>query len=517
MTRQASTFELVLPPRPEGMPSFHWLRNSIRFEILSGSLSPGSRLPASRDLAQQYHLSRGTILAAIDELQAEGYLEARRGSGTYVSKILPEHLLQSQRAAEKKANAVIKGQQRLSAFASRIRPFSYYVHPTSTAFRTSLPALDLFPTLLWAQVAARRLRKASIQSLLGCDSLGYLPLREAVAHYARSSRGVSCVVDQVVIVSGIQEGLDLTARLLLNPGDKVLVEDPGYQGAYAAFRSAGAQLIPAPLDSEGAAPKESDFRNCRLLYVTPGHQYPMGTTMSLRRRLELLAWAHKYETAIFEDDYDTEFRFSGRPVPALQGLDRGGRVIFGGSFNKVLFPSLRLGYLILPLNLVDVFACTKATTTRHSPLLDQAVLCDFIEQGHFGRHLRRMRKTYGERLSVLLECGRMYLGEYLELSNIEAGLQTIGLLRNNTSAETVAQRAAMENIDVVPLSRYCCSTSIAEGLQIGFAAVHEKEIRAGVLKLAGIFQALNSESTKKGALRVSSEKSTKHMPELSLN
>jgi GntR family transcriptional regulator/MocR family aminotransferase len=465
-------------------------------QILSGSLSPGSRLPASRDLARQYHLSRGTILAAIDELQAEGYLEARRGSGTYVSKILPEHLLQAHRAAEKKTNAATQKQQHLSAFASRIRPFSNYVHPTSTAFRTNLPALDLFPTVLWAEVAARRLRKASIQSLLGCGPLGYLPLREAVARYARSSRGVSCVADQVVIVSGIQEGLDLTARLLLDPGDKVLIEDPGYQGAYAVFRAAGAQLISAPIDAEGAAPKERDFRNCRLLYVTPGHQFPMGATMSLRRRLELLAWAHKYETVIFEDDYDSEFRFSGRPVPAMQGLDRGGRVIFGGSFNKVLFPSLRLGYLILPPNLVDVYACTKALTTRHYPLLDQAVLCDFIEQGHFGRHLRRMRKTYGERLSVLLECGRMYLGEYLDLSNIEAGVQTIGLLRNNTSAETVAQRAALENVDVVPLSRYCCATSIAEGLQLGFAAVHEKEIRTAILKLARIFQALNLESSR---------------------
>ena len=500
MTRQASTFELILPPQPEDVPSFHWLRNAIRFEILSGGLSPGSRIPASRDLARQYHLSRGTILAAIDELQAEGYLEGRRGSGTYVSKILPEHLLQSQRAAEKQANAAIQEQQHLSAFASRIRPFSLYVHPSSTAFRTNLPALDLFPTALWAQVAARRLRKASIQSLLGCGPLGYLPLREAVASYARSSRGVSCVADQVVIVSGIQEGLDLTARLFLDPGDKVLVEDPGYQGAYAAFRSAGAQLIPAPIDAEGASPKESDFRSCRLLYVTPGHQFPMGTTMSLRRRLELLAWAHRYETVIFEDDYDSEFRFSGRPVPAMQGLDRGDRVIFGGSFNKVLFPSLRLGYLILPLNLVDLFAATKAMTTRHCSLLDQAVLCDFIEQGHFGRHLRRMRKTYGERLSVLLECGRMYLGEYLELSNIEAGVQTIGLLRNNLSAETAAQKAAMENIDVVPLSRYCRFTSIAEGLQIGFAAVHEKEIRTGVLKLARIFQALNSKSAKRGGV-----------------
>jgi GntR family transcriptional regulator / MocR family aminotransferase len=497
MTRRASTFELILPPRPVGTPAFHWLRNSLRVEILSGRLSPGSRLPASRDFARQYHLSRGTVLVAMDELRAEGYLEGRTGSGTYVSRTLPEHLLQSQRAVGKGATPVVEGKQHLSAFAMRVHPFSNYVNTTSRAFHTNLPALNLFPTSLWAQVTARRLRNASTRLLLGCEPLGYLPLREAVAHYARSSRGVNCVADQVVIVSGIQEGLDLTARLLLNPGDKVLVEDPGYQGAYTAFQSAGARLVSARLDSEGAAPKESDLRNCRLLYVTPGHQYPMGTTMSLRRRLELLAWAHKYETAIFEDDYDSEFRFSGRPVPAMQGLDREGRVIFGGSFNKVLFPSLRMAYLILPRNLVDVFACTKAMTTRHHPLLDQAVLCDFIEQGHFGRHLRRMRKIYEERLAVLLECARLHLGDYLEISNVEAGLQTIGLLHNDISAEAVAQRSAAENIDVVPLSRYCWSASVAEGLQIGFAAVDEKEIKAGVLKLACIFEGLNRDA--KGA------------------
>ncbi len=477
------------------MPSFHWLRNSLREEILGGRLSPGSRLPASRDFARQYHLSRGTILVAMDELRAEGYLEGRMGSGMYVSSIVPEHLLpsqsQSNTALGKEAGSTIQGKQHLSAFAARVQPFSLPGCVDSLAFRTNLPALDLFPAALWAQVMARRIRSASTRLLLGCGAQGYRPLREAVANYARSSRGVSCAADQVVIVSGIQEGLDLAARLLLNPGDKVLVEDPGYQGAYAAFRSAGARLVSAPLDAEGAAPKESDLRNCRLLYVTPGHQYPMGITMSLRRRLELLACAQKYETAIFEDDYDSEFRFSGRPVPAMQGLDRGGRVIFAGSFNKVMFPSLRLGYLILPQNLVEVFARTKAQTTRHHPLLDQAALCDFIDQGHFGRHLRRMRKTYEERLAVLLECARMDLGEYLEISNVEAGLQTIGLLHNNISAEAVARRAAVEKIDVVPLSRYCHSASVAEGLQIGFAAVNEKEIKAGVLKLASIFHSMN--------------------------
>jgi len=255
----------------------------------------------------------------------------------------------------------------------------------------------------------------------------------------------------------------------------------------------GARVVPMRLDAEGAAPREADFRGCRFAYVTPGHQYPMGMTMSLQRRLKLLAWAKQYDTPIFEDDYDSEFRFTGRPIPAMQGLDHGGKVIFCGSFNKVMFPSLRLGYLVVPRNLIEVFACTKAMTTRHQSLLDQAVLRDFIEQGHLGRHLRRMRKIYEERFKILREAAREHLAEYLEIATIEAGLQTIGRLLVEVSAETVAQRASLEGIDVVPLSRYCHTASIPEGLQIGFAAVQEKEIDRGVLKLARIFHQLKAE------------------------
>ncbi len=492
MTRQASSFELVLPPRPEGVPSFHWLRNALRVEILNGRILPGSKLPASRELARQYQLSRGTILAALDELQSEGYLEVRRGSGTYVSQILPEHLLPSQQIVDQEISATSPQGPHLSAFAKRVGPFKLQVKPENTAFRTNLPALDLFPTTLWAQLSARRLRSATTRDLLGCEAQGYRPLREAIAHYAHLSRGIQCAPEQILIVSGVQEGLDLAARLLLNPGEKALVEDPGYQGAYAVFAAIGARIVSMRLDAEGAAPREADFRSCRFVYVTPGHQYPVGMTMSLQRRLQLLAWAKKYDTPIFEDDYDSEFRFSGRPIPAMQGLDHGGKVIFCGSFNKVMFPSLRLGYLVVPRNLIEVFANTKAMTTRHQSLLDQAVLCDFIEQGHLGRHLRRMRKIYEERFQILLASAQQHLAEYLEIATIEAGLQTIGRLRVNLSAETVAQQAALHDLDVVPLSRYCRAATVPEALQIGFAAVHEKEIPRGVLKLARVFDRLTA-------------------------
>lgn len=493
MTRQSSSFELVLPPRPDGVPSFRWLRNALRTEILSGRIMPGSRLPASRELARQYQLSRGTILAALDELQAEGYLEGRRGSGTYVSQILPEHLFPAQQSAEEDLGATTARGPHLSAFGTRVRPFRLQVRPESKAFRTNLPALDLFPTTLWAQLSGRRLRSATTRDLLGCEAQGYRPLREAIANYAQTSRGIQCTPEQIIVVSGVQEGLDLAARLLLNPGEKALVEDPGYQGAYAVFAAIGARIVSMRLDGEGAAPREADFRGCRFVYVTPGHQYPVGMTMSLQRRLQLLAWAKKYDTPIFEDDYDSEFRFSGRPIPAMQGLDHSGKVIFCGSFNKVMFPSLRLGYLVVPRNLVEVFADTKAMTTRHQSLLDQAVLCDFIEQGHLGRHLRRMRKIYEERFHILMASAQQHLAEYLEIATIEAGLQTIGRLRIHLSAEDVAQRAALQEIDVVPLSRYCHAASVPEALQIGFAAVHEKEIPRGVLKLARVFEQLGAE------------------------
>jgi GntR family transcriptional regulator/MocR family aminotransferase len=490
MARSASGFELILSPRPEGVASFHWLRNALRAEVLAGRIAPGSRMPASRELARQYHLSRGTILAALADLQSEGYLEARRGSGTYVSRILPEHLLQSEELAGEENKAGARGRRHLSEFARRVHPFSLYVKPDSVAFRTNLPALDLFPTTLWAQIFARRLRGATTRMLLGCEAQGYRPLREAVARYVHTSRGVNCTEDQIVIVSGIQEGLDMSARLLLNAGDRVLMEDPGYQGAYATFRAAGARLVSVGLDEQGAAPEESDLQEARMFYVTPGHQYPMGMTMSLARRLQLLAWAKMHGTMIFEDDYDSEFRFSGRPLPAMQGLDRGGNVIFCGSFNKVMFPALRLGYLVLPKHMVDVFVHTKAMTTRHHALLDQAALCDFIEQGHLGRHLRRMRKIYEERFHVLMRYAREYLAEDLEVLEIEAGLQTIGSLRRQLSAEVVAQRAGRRDIDVIPLSRFCHAAKVPEGLQIGFAAVDERQIRAGVLGLAKVFEDL---------------------------
>ncbi len=522
MARQSSSFEWILPPRPEGVSAFRWLRNALRDEILTGRILPGSRLPSSRELARQYHLSRATILAALEELQAEGYLEGRRGSGTYVSEQLlqlPTRAVAPPRSSPGRppvpppGSAAASSRPRMSSLAARVQPLVMAVKPGNRAFRTNLPALDLFPTTLWAQVAARRMRSATAADLLGCDAAGYLPLRQAIAAYTHQSRGVRCSAEQIVIVSGVQEGLDLSARLLVDPGDPVLLEDPGYQGAHALFQAMGARIVSMPLDAEGAAPSEPDFRACRLVYVTPGHQYPAGMTMSLPRRLQLLAWAGTYNVPIFEDDYDSEFRFAGRPIPAVQGLDQGGKVIFCGSFNKTMFPSLRLGYLVLPQTLLDPFLRAKAMTTRHHSILLQAPLCDFIELGHLGRHLRRMRKIYAERFALLCQSAEQYLAEYLEIAPIEAGLQTIAHLRSGLTtlgitAEQVAHRAAQQGIDVVPLSFYCHNVQAPEALQIGFAAVEEREIRIGAQRLAHVLEHLCAQARSQARIQLPTQPRT---------
>jgi GntR family transcriptional regulator/MocR family aminotransferase len=262
------------------------------------------------------------------------------------------------------------------------------------------------------------------------------------------------------------------------------MENPGYPGAAMAFEAVGAKVSAIGLDEEGMVLRERSLRGARLIYITPGHQFPMGITMSLPRRLALLEWARKSGALIFEDDYDSEYRYSGRPVPAMQGLDRNGLVLFAGSFSKVLFPSLRLGYLVIPEDLVDYFAATLSVTTRHAPVLEQAVLCDFITEGHFGRHLRRMRGIYAERLSVLLEGAREHLAGLLEIGGVEAGLQTVGLLSRGIDSKSAARAAAQRHVDTTPLSWYNRGKMKREGLQLGFAAVDPREIRRGVRELA---------------------------------
>jgi len=490
MARRTTPFELMLlPVRDSVTPAYRWLYTSLRSKILEGRLRPGARLPGTRDLARQYGLSRGTIVYAFEQLKSEGYVDGTVGSGTYVSKVLPDELLQVRRKAYAQTPVQPKRRRNVSDYGRRVSPFPIFGVGPTRAFRPHIPALELFPTTLWAQVTARRLRRASMKLLLGCRPMGYQPLREAVSDYLNTSRGVKCVPEQVAIVSGVQEALDLVARLFLNRADRVCMENPGYVGAAIVFEAIGAKITAVRVDNEGML-ADSRLRGSRLIYVTPGHQFPLGITMSLARRLRLLEWARTSGALIFEDDYDSEFRYSGRPVPALQGLDRSGLVLFAGSFSKGMFPSLRLGYLVVPTDLVDYFTAAISVTSRHVPLLEQAVLCDFIVEGHFGRHIRRMREVYAERLSVLLESARQRLTGLLEISNVEAGLQTVGWLRAGIGEESAARAAAAQNVEVTPLNRYSRGHLAREGFQLGFAAVNTNEIRRGIRDLAAALESM---------------------------
>ncbi len=401
-----------------------------------------------------------------------------------MNRTLPDTLLHVAPRAEVGLPARSRRRRRLSGQGVRIVSFPVLENRPSRAFRPNLPALDLFPMALWAQMTARRLRRASTNLLIGCGPMGYRPLQGAVCDYLVTSRGVRCRPEQIAIVSGVQEALDLVARLFLNRGDRVCIEDPGYPGAALIFEAHGARIATAVVDDEGIRPTEASLRGVRLVYVTPAHQFPLGSTLSLGRRLRLLDWARRSGALILEDDYDGEFRYSGRPLPALQGLDRSGSVLFAGSFSKVLFPSLRLAYLVVPPDLVERFTTARSVWSRHPPLLEQAVLCDFIAAGHFARHLRRMRQVYAERLEALMDGARQHLAGLLEISPVEAGLQTAGWLPRGLDSERAARAAAARGVEVTPLARYSRRRFAREGLQLGFAAVDTAEIGRGVRELA---------------------------------
>jgi GntR family transcriptional regulator / MocR family aminotransferase len=477
MSKNIRSLDLALNHRPKHTALSQWLYEELRRAVLDRRLAPGTRLPATRDFALQYGVSRGTVVTVFEQLQAEGYLVGKAGVGTKVNELLPKNALGKMDSQPRiqKLPAVMQG-----------LPTSHPARP----FRPYEPALREFPTDIWARVTGRRLRRASSSLLAGGDPRGYAPLREVIAAYLGSSRGVNCSADSVVILSGAQQGLDLLARILTKPGDSIWMEDPGYFGATIAFRNAGARIISVPVDEFGlvvAHGKES-CHPAKAVYVTPAHQCPLGMTMSFERRLALLEWAHNWGAFIIEDDYDSEYRFEGRPVPALQGLDKSGSVIFLGSFSKVLFPSLRLGYAVLPPPLMDPVLALRVGVDICSSTLHQAVLCDFMVEGHFGRHIRRMREMYAGRLAALQDEARRYLGGLLDISTIQAGLSAAGFLRNGMTSRQAERVAVAHGIEVLGLDRFELSARSVAGLLVGFAAFTEREIRRGVVTLAAALE-----------------------------
>ena len=481
------------------MPLYRQLYRALRQAILSGQLLPDVQLPPSRTLADALEVSRNTVLNAFEQLKAEGYLNSHVGSGTYVAKTLPDDLdrVRGESHLRASASGTPVGSPNESHLSERGRfvadfrlsPFQDGERPR--AFRPGVPALDAFPIETWSQLTSRRWRSLPASTLGYREPAGYPPLRTAIADYLRESRGVHCSPEQVIVVSGTQQAITITAHVLLDPGDRAWIEDPGYSRATGAFRWAGAHAVPVPLDGEGLDLEagRAQSESARLAYVTPSHQYPMGITMSLPRRLDLLDWAEQSKAWILEDDYDSEYRYEGRPIAALQGLDDAGRVIYVGSFSKVLFPSLRLGYLVVPDPLVEPFVRAKSLVDRCPPLVPQMVVTDFLEEGYFDSHLRRMRALYAERQSVLIETLNERAGHWLDVNSDEAGLHLTAFLDERLDGGAVA--AAIEARDVVAprLSFYSERSLDRDGLVLGYAAVDEAAIREGVERLADALEA----------------------------
>lgn len=487
MPRRASTAPLLALDldRASAVPAYRQLYDGIRAAILDGRLAPGARLPSTRGFAAELGLARNTVALAFDQLLSEGYVRGTVGSGTYVSPVLPDALLSARRdavappVAEAATGQLSQRGQVLAALEPRPRS-------THRAFPVNRPDFDAFPIDLWGRLMARWWRHPDQALLRARDPAGYAPLRRAIAAYLGSTRALACTAEQVIVTSGAQHALDLAARLLLDPGDRAWVEEPGYRGFRAALGAAGATPIPVPVDAEGLSVEAglTLAPRARLAAVAPSHQYPLGITMSLRRRLELLDWARAADAWIIEDDYDSEYRYAGRPLAALMGLDGGGRTIYVGTFSKVMFASLRIGYLVLPPGLVEPFRRARSALDDHPPIAAQPALAEFIEAGHFAAHVRRTRALYASRQAVLVDAIGRRLAGLLAVAPDDAGMHLVATLPAGLSDVAVANAADRMGVAVEPLSGYYAGPPQRQGLLLGYTAVDERAIPAGVEKLA---------------------------------
>ncbi|MFM0740948.1 PLP-dependent aminotransferase family protein [Paraburkholderia xenovorans] len=501
--RRAKDIEIALAPRPDGVSLQQWLYDEIRDAILTGRFAPGSRLPATRDLATRFTISRGTVLGVFAQLTAEGYVSGAVGRGSFVAAELPERRLVARKRrpqAPQPAALSAVAHLGLSARGELLSRTPFQVEGRAVpapAFRPSQPDLAAFPFALWARLAARRSRRAprfSGDLLTDGEAQGYAPLRDAIAEHVRTARGIACSGGNVVMLASVQQALDLSARLLLDPGDRAWMEDPGYPGARFVLEAAGAQIVGVPVDSDGmdVTWARRHAPDARLAYVTAGRQAPLGAPLALERRLALLAWAREKGALILEDDYDSEYRFEGRPLAALKSLDDSGHVIYCGTFSKLLFPALRTAYAVVPDRLVDPFVAALSLTSRHLALDQQSILHAFIAEGHFGRHIRRMRLLYGERAQALKYSLDKHLGGLLELPAITTGLDTPAFLPLKTDDTLAARQAAAAGVETRPLSYYGFERPVPPGLVLGFAAVDVDAIGQGAVRLARALERIAS-------------------------
>ena len=483
-TVSSGIFPVIRISRDAETPLHHQVYVGFRDAILRGELGPGQQVPSSRALAAELEISRFPVLDAYSQLHVEGYFQSRKGAGTFVSTSLVPL-----RGNGEDFIAKSEGTRRASRRSSKYPQFRGDPWRDGWgAFTVHQPALDRFPFETWSKLVARHSRTPRAHAIRQIDPLGLMPLRDAICFYLRTARAVRCDPEQIMIVSGSQQALDITARVLLDAGDSAWIEEPCYPLARSVLVGSGCRVVPIPVDGEGldVACGVKRAGSARAAFVTPSHQYPFGVTMSISRRLQLLDWARRTSAWIVEDDYDSEFRFESMPIPSLQGLDSAARVIYIGTFSKVLFPSVRMGYLVVPADLVDRFRSVRLAMDIFPSYLPQEVLTDFMSSGHFARHIRRMRALYKSRRSALVESLRAEIGDILEIHGAEAGMHLSVTLPDSCDDHEIAIRAAGENLWLWPLSPCWTSNHPRQGLILGFGNTEEETILPAVRQLRRI-------------------------------
>ncbi len=488
---EVDLYSFVVLERNSAVPMHQQLTTQISQAVLSGHLPSGLRLPASRDLAIKLGVSRTTVVTAFQQLITEGYLESRVGAGTFVGSNLTKQILKLASMPGQSRASQCRGEHALLSQRGQALAKSqpYMRSRTPSSFMPSQPAYDKFPFDSWSSILARHNRRPAYQLLSYGNAPGYPPLRRAIAAYLRHARGINCDEEQVIVVTGAQMAVSLSAWILLNPGDGVMIEDPGYIAMRDLLAGFGARLINVPVDHQGMD-VSAGIRvkpGARMALLAPSHQYPLGVTLSLARRLELLAWAKRVKGWIIEDDYDSEFRFSGAPVAPMQTIDQNGRVIYVGTFSKVMFPSIRVGYLVVPPELIDAYSAAVHLFTRGAPTLTQSVLAEFIDEGHFSKHVRRMRLVYAERHQAIIEAIRSDLDGLIDVAAAKTGMNVIGWLPQNgqNSNDLVAvQKLNAHGIVSAPMSVQYCAGQPRHGLMLGFGCSPVEEIGPAVKKMA---------------------------------
>ncbi|MGA7514309.1 MAG: PLP-dependent aminotransferase family protein [Candidatus Sulfotelmatobacter sp.] len=492
MKRVASgILPIIAVDRKASKPLHRQVYDGYRTAIVNGSLRPGQRIPSTRVLALELGVSRFPVLNAYAQLLAEGYFESRVGAGTVVSRSLPDQFTSS-KPTSGRSRAARSGLRQVAGRSSNLHcsENSAWLRGWGP-FGVGQVAFEQFPHRIWTSLVARRCRNAHAKSFHYGDQMGSRPLRQTIATYLRTARSLRCSAEQIMIVSGSQQALEISARVLLDSGSPVWVEEPGYRLAQDAFALNGCHLIPVPVDREGldVSAGIKRCRRARAALVTPSHQFPLGVTMSASRRFQLLEWAQSTGAWIIEDDYDSEYRYESLPVASLQGLDGNARVIYIGTFSKVLFPSLRLGYIVIPVDLIDGFLRTRRAMDLGPPTFLQEVLADFINEGHFGRHIRRMRILYRERRSALKDTIEKELGSVVEVIGDEAGMHLAVTLKNGTRDLEIAERAARQNFWLWPLSPSYTGKALHSGFILGFGSTTVAEIPRAVGKLRNLLTA----------------------------